>query len=217
MIIQSFLNRFRALKHNNNHIQYVLDIGAYKGDFTETVKAVWPTAIVYQIEADERKKQFLGNNAIIALLGNESKDDVLFYTLDDSKITTGSSIFLENTSFYNSNTTVTLKKSMTTIDILAESYKFIGDWTKHGLMKIDTQGSELLILQGATKFLQTKKPRYILTECSIIEYNLHAPRVTEVIDYMNSIGYNIVDVYDLSYDQAGSLMQMDILFERRDK
>lgn len=215
MIIQSFLRRFNALKASNNHIQFVLDIGAYQGDFTETIKAVWPTAIVHQIEADERRKKFLNNSAIIALLGDQVQDAVNFYTLSDDKITTGSSVFLENTPFYNASTTVTMKKPMTTLDSLTESHKFIGDWSRYGLIKLDTQGSELLILRGASKFLESRKPRYILTECSVIEYNIHAPKVNDVIMYMDSIGYNMKDVYDLSYGQNNILMQMDILFERK--
>ena len=32
MIIPSFKSRFEVLKANGDHIQYVLDIGAYRGD-----------------------------------------------------------------------------------------------------------------------------------------------------------------------------------------
>ena len=215
MILQSFQNRFKTLKSNNNHIQCVLDIGAYRGDFTDTVNSVWPTCIVYQIEADSRQKLYLKDNAIIALLGDEEKSNVNFYTLDQDKITTGSSIFLENTVHYNDKTTVVLPTPMTTLDKLFEIYKFAGDWQKYGLLKIDTQGSELLILDGAKKFLEHKKPRYILLECSLIEYNLNAPKISEVMRYMNDINYNMKDIFDLSYDGNGVLMQTDILFERK--
>lgn len=215
MILQSFQNRFKQLKSTNNHIQCVLDIGAYRGDFTDTVNSVWPTCIVYQIEADNRQKHYLKDNAIIALLGNEEKSSVNFYTLEQNKITTGSSIFLENTPHYTDTTTVVVSKQMTTLDKLWEIYKFAGDWQKYGLLKIDTQGSELLILEGAKKFLEHKKPRYILLECSLIEYNLNAPKISEVIHYMNNINYNMKDIFDLSYDSNGVLMQTDILFERK--
>lgn len=215
MILQSFQNRFKHLKTNNNHIQCVLDIGAYRGDFTDTVNSIWPTCIVYQIEADSRQKNYLKDNAIIALLGDEEKLNVNFYTLDQDKITTGSSIFLEKTSYYTDSTTVVLSKQMTTLDKLYDIYKFAGDWKNYGLIKIDTQGSELLILEGAKKFLENKNPRYILLECSLIEYNLNAPKVSEVIHYMDKINYNIKDIFDLSYDSKGGLIQTDILFERK--
>lgn len=202
------------MKSINKHIQYVLDIGAYRGDFTETVSSVWPTCIVYQIEADDRQRSFLKNNAIIALLGNETKDNVKFYTLGNDKITTGSSVFLENTPYYTNGSTLVLQKSMTTLDILFEKHKFAGDWEKYGLIKLDTQGSELMILAGSSKFLESKNPRYILNECSLVEYNINAPKISDVIYYMKNIGYIMVDILDMSYDGSGSLIQTDILFER---
>lgn len=214
MILNSFKLRLEQLKSSGNHIQYVLDIGAYRGDFTETLKSVWPTAIVHQIEADERQKDYLSPKAIFALLGDTIKDDIDFYTLDEDKITTGSSIFKELTTHYNDQSTVILKKQMTTIDELDKRYNFYGDWQKHGLLKIDTQGSELLILDGSSMFLANKKPRYILLECSIVQYNEGSPKIADVIHKMSKLNYEMKDIFDLSYDTNSNLLQADILFER---
>ena len=214
MIIEPFARRFNVLKNNNSHIQYVLDIGAYHGDFTDTVKSVWPTAIVRQIEADDRQKQYLQDNAIISLLGNKEDESVDFYTLSPDKITTGSSMYKEMTRHYTESTTLILKKPMTTIDALDKLYNFYGNWEDLGLVKIDTQGSELLILAGAQEFLSKKAPKYILLECSIIQYNEGAPKIAEVVAYMNSINYQIKDIVDLSYNDRTILQQTDILFER---
>lgn len=216
MILQSFQNRLNTLKSNGEHIQYVLDIGAYRGDFTETIKSVWPFAIIRQIEADDRQQQFLQDNAIIALLGNEIKDDVDFYTLSENSITTGSSIFKELTHHYSDVSTVVIKKSMTTIDFLHKKHKFYGNWKEHGLIKIDTQGSELLILEGATDFINTAKPRYILLECSVMKYNQGAPMISDVYTRMNQLGYTTYDIFDLSYTANNQLLQMDVLFKRNE-
>ena len=86
-------------KQKGVNIQYVLDVGAYHGTFTNTIHSVWPTAIIKQFEADERQKKFLQKDAFITLLGDEFKT-VNFYTIPEDKITTGSSIYKENTSFY---------------------------------------------------------------------------------------------------------------------
>lgn len=214
MILEPFAHMFRTLKSNNIHIQYVLDIGAYRGDFTETVKSVWPTAIVRQFEADDRQRSWLQHNAIIALLGDEEKESVNFYTLGEDNITTGSSIYKELTPYYNVTSTVKLKKPMTTIDILDKTYNFYGNWSMLGLVKIDTQGSELLILAGAKNFIEKKKPRYILLECSVKPYNLGAPMVGEVINRMLTLSYQVSNIVDLSYDNNGNLLQLNILFER---
>ena len=214
MIIQPFARRFTELKNTGHHIQYVLDIGAYRGDFTDTVKSVWPTAIVRQIEADDRQKEWLQKDAIISLVGDVELQSVDFYTLSPDKITTGSSIYKELTRHYNESSTLIIKKSMSTIDALHAKHNFYGNWCDLGLIKIDTQGSELLILAGARQFLLTKQPKYILLECSIIQYNSGAPTISDLIVYMHSINYKIIDIFDLSYDGNRMLHQTDILFER---
>lgn len=214
MLIKNFILRLNILKSNGVDIQNVLDIGAYRGDFTETIKTVYPDAHVIQIEADDRQKMWLDDTAIICLLGNKEQDKVPFYTLDENVDTTGSSIFLEQTPYYNESSTIVYNKNMTTLDALHQKHNFSGDWLNHGFVKIDTQGSELLILDGAVNFLETKKPRFMLLECSVQEYNKGAPKLISVIEYMHKLKYEVVDLYDLAYDGVGKLLQTDLLFER---
>lgn len=214
MINHSFKNRFETLKKNGVNLHCALDIGAYHGDFTETIQAVYPFIKIVQIEADERQKKYLHQNCIIALLG-DSQREVTFYTLAEDKITTGSSVFLELTTHYNEHSVIALQKEMTTLDTLDKQFNFNGDWLNHGLVKIDTQGSELLILDGAYNFLTSKRPRFILLEVSVQEYNKGAPKFNLVIEYMNKLNYTVKDIYDLSYDGMGQLLQIDILFERQ--
>lgn len=213
MIIENFKKRFEILKSSGVNIQFALDIGAYRGDFTRTLHSVWPTAIVRQIEADERQRTWLNQGAIFAVLGDANRF-VDFYTLPEDKITTGSSVFRENTSHYAGNAAVVLQKEMVTLDELDGLHNFYGKWQTHGLVKIDTQGSELLILDGARKFLESRKPRFMLLECSIQEYNQGAPKINTVVKYMDKLQYEIVDFFDLSYSGDGKLLQADILFER---
>lgn len=212
MIIESFKNHFLQMKRLGQHITCCLDIGAYRGDFTETLKSCWQMATVWQFEADDRQQSFL-NNAYMVLLGAECKNKVPFYTLDDNKITTGSSIFKEKTEYYTDNTTRIIYKDMITLDKLVSSIKFPGNWLQSGMIKLDTQGSELQILKGASNFLITNRPRYILTEVAVKEYNEGAPIFKDYIVYLNEIGYNIKTIFDQSYIN-GELTQLDILFER---
>lgn len=215
MILEPFKHKFNQLKSQGTHIQYVLDIGAYRGDFTDTIKSVWPSAIVHQFEADERQAEWLSQNAFIGLLGDEDGKEVNFYTLTRDKITTGSSIFKEQTIHYSQNSTVIIKKEMITIDTLAKTHNFFGNWKDNGLIKLDTQGSELLILAGASNFIKEKQPKFILIECSWLEYNKGAPLFLEVTTELDKLGYKAKDIYDMSYDTVGNLLQTDILFERK--
>lgn len=213
-MIEQFRQRFAIMKGQGKHINYVLDIGAYRGEFTETVRTVWPTAIVWQIEADERQAKWLTHKPLIALLGDREQDAVNFYTLGEDKNTTGSSIFLEQTFHYNPMSTLVMKKHMTTVDALHRKHNFFGSWSTQGLIKIDAQGAELLILKGAAGFILEKLPLYILLECSITQYNKDAPLFAEVIEYMAKIGYRAIDIFGTSYGDKGVLLQTDIMFER---
>jgi FkbM family methyltransferase len=212
MILEAFYNKFKKLASAGINFQYVLDIGAYRGDFSQTIFAVWPYARIWQFEADERNSKYVPH-AHFLLLG-DSERDVTFYTLPEHLITTGSSIFRELTHHYSEAATIKITKRMTTLDKFCETPNIYGDWTRSGLVKLDTQGSELLILEGAKKFLEERLPAFILIECSIREYNEGAPKMNDVLSYMNALGYEVFDFLDFSYLYNGSLLQTDILFKR---
>lgn len=205
--MNNIVSRLLHLKKSGVDLEQALDIGAYRNEFTNILKSIWPNIKVQQFEADERQKKYLEKDAKIVVLGDSEKEVVL-YTLEDTGYgsTTGTSIFKENTTFYKNPINKTCQ--MKTLDSVVD---MSGDWSK-GLIKIDTQGSELLILKGATEFLKND-PMYILLECSFVEYNQGAPLVSEVTSYMDSIGYRPIDIVDLHYHD-NQLIQGDYLFQK---
>lgn len=198
--------RLWQLKSTGFVLEQCLDIGAYRGDFTRIVKALYPECRVQQFEADERNRSYIPH-AVFALLGDQERE-AIFYTLPDHACTTGSSIFRENTSHYVKP--IQLSLPMTTLDKVAD---YAGDWSK-GLVKMDTQGSEMMILKGAYGLMK-KRPRFFLIECSVLPYNEGAPLINQVIASMSNLGYGIRDFWDMNYDSMGNLLQTDILFEVR--
>lgn len=210
MILLNFLNKFKQLKDKGIFFDNVLDIGAYRGDFTETIKAAYPNAKVVQFEADDRQCKRLQPDAHITLLGNECKE-VDFYTIADTGygVTTGSSYYREMTPFYKNP--IVVKKQMVTLDSLLD---LDAEWN-NVLMKLDTQGSELDILSGASQFIERHKPSYMLLECSVKPYNEGAPLIGEVVEYLKEIGYLFNDIVEIKYDNQGDLLQMDVLFRRK--
>lgn len=210
MILLNFLNKFKQLKERGIFFDNVLDIGAYRGDFTETIKAAYPNAKVVQFEADDRQCKRLQPDAHITLLGNECKE-VDFYTIADTGygVTTGSSYYREMTPFYKNP--IVVKKQMVTLDSLLD---LDAEWN-NVLMKLDTQGSELDILSGASQFIERHKPSYMLLECSVKPYNEGAPLIGEVVEYLKEIGYLFNDIVEIKYDNQGDLLQMDVLFRRK--
>lgn len=207
-----FEYRMSVLRNNNININNLLDIGAYRGDFTRMVKNLWPQVKVWQIEADERQMPYLHPDAINALLSSVSNKEVEFYTLGENSITTGSSMFRELTGYYTNPLVVT--KRTTTLDELMKRVNFRGNWKNAGMVKMDTQGAELEILRGGENFIKTYQPKYFVLETSVKQYNAGAPLVGDIIDYMKDKGYIIQDIMSYVYDNTESLLQMDVLFTR---
>jgi FkbM family methyltransferase len=209
--MDNFENRFRYHLIQGLQIERALDIGAYRGDFTRLVRKLWPAATVWQFEADERQKVH-NPDAIYALLGNRERECDFYTVLDDTRVSsTGSSIYREVSEHYRDPTV--LKKQMTTIDSLMDQIDFSGDWKAHGIVKLDTQGSELDILAGAAGFLERFTPRLVLLEASVIEYNQGGPLVTDVLNFMKAIRYQLIDMFDVHYAADDRLIQIDLLFE----
>jgi len=209
--MRSYEARFRNLRDNGINIGYALDIGAYRGDFSKVLREIWPNIKIWQFEADERQKPWLDKDAIFGLLSDKANVSVDFFTLDnENSITTGSSMYRELTPYYRNP--IVIKKKTKTLDSIMDQVNFRGNWKNSGIIKLDTQGSELDILKGGENFLNTFKPKYILIETSVIRYNENAPLVGEVIEYMRLKEYHIVDIINYVYENNGKLLQMDILF-----
>ena len=199
------MERFRQrLQHLKHPINSVLDVGAYRGDFAHLAKDLFPTAKIKCIEGDERQASFLQHfDTEFYLLGKKTKQ-VNFYTLPEDQCTTGSSVYRENTVYYQDP--IVIKKWAYALDDL--------NLPRFDLIKLDVQGSELDILKGGKKYLAATQPTYLLLETSIQEYNQDAPLAGEVISYLNKNRYRLCDIFDVLYDKSNQLLQVDFLFER---
>jgi hypothetical protein len=83
------------------------------------------------------------------------------------------------------------------------------------LLKIDAQGYELAILDGANNILP--KVHAVLLEVALIEVNEGSPILHEIVSYMRERDFMALDVLELHRRPADrTLLQMDILFCRAD-
>ena len=165
----------------------ILDIGAHSGQFYGWAKRIWPFSVIWMIEANHLHEQTLRNitnnnddEYLITALGDKERD-VTFYTRSDKPHTEGNSYYKEtlywDLSHLMQKSTVRLQK----LDTLFE------DDTIFEVIKIDTQGSELDILRGGKNLVN--KASVIILEVSYFEWNLGCPLVDEIINYMDSIGF----------------------------
>ena len=190
--------------------RFILDIGAYKGEWSMMVRPIFPEAELMMLEAQEERipdldlaKKNLGGKVDyrISLLGAAHREDVLFNKYPDAP--TGNTVLAG----WKPGNKFQVKCTMRTVDaILAEAGKPSPD-----LIKLDVQGYELEVLTGAAKALE--KAQAVLMEVSFIDMYQDNPLLHDVTAFMHARGFVAYDIAALmrrSLDQA--LAQVDIIF-----
>ena len=92
----------------------------------------------------------------------------------------------------------------------------INDYFKPGdnlYLKIDTQGFEKKIIEGALESLD--KIKGIQLEMSLIEIYKGETLFFEMMSYLNELGFDLYSLEDVYADENGRLMQVDGIFYRK--
>jgi FkbM family methyltransferase len=191
----------------------IYDIGAYKGIWTNDCKKLFPTATYYQFEANTDSKDYLHDNPTFCVLGDEDNKEVTYYKTN-FQVPTGNSILKENSVFFDESNCVEEKRHMITLDSVISTKSF----PYPDFMKLDTQGSELMILSGASKCLE--HCQVVLMEVSLHNYNDKAPLLYDFLKFMDEKGFVTFDIAALNYLEYGKykgiLTQIDLLFCQKD-
>lgn len=182
----------------------ILDIGANIGQFHQTAKYYFPESYIFSVEASEECEQYLKQITDNYYIGLLSKDEAEYkFYCNDNPISTGNSIYKELTNHYKDDIIKVKNKNGIKLDNL-----FNKD-TYFDLIKIDTQGSELDIIDGGLNMC--KKSKGILLEVSITQYNQGSPLYDEVISFMKDLNFEKAEVLDET-NIPGVVIQQDILF-----
>lgn len=186
-----------------------LDIGAHFGEFASTVKIYFPEAGIVCIEANKDCETILQSTGFeyhIALLGSLNNSKVIFFKNKEDITSTGNSIYKELTPHYRDDNIIKEQLIMVTLD------EFFANKEKNfDIIKIDTQGSEIDILKGASSLISNTKG--IILEVSYTPYNKNAPLEQEVINYMNTINFSLKEVLA----ESPWVGQRDLFFVKNDQ
>lgn len=173
------------LKSMDIEPKVIYDIGACVMHWTRHAKNRWPNAKIYLVDAAKSVIPILSKSKYewaIEVLSNEDNKEIDFY--EDLDNPGGNSYYIENTGmFTNEHKTKRITKTLNTL--VKER-----NWPLPDLIKMDVQGAEVDVLKGASELLSNCND--IILEAQHIDYNSGAPKVNEVIDYMNSIGFELI-------------------------
>jgi FkbM family methyltransferase len=183
----------------------IIDVGAYEGNWTRLARSVFPDAPILMVEPQPTKAYLLERlekdlpriKFEPALLAAEGDQLVTFYQME-----TGSSMFPERSNVARYEVQLSTKTLDTLTDDLPHSI----------FLKIDAQGSELAVLQGARNTVL--RCDMIQLEIALQNYNSGAPNFLEVMSYMNDRGFVPYDFSGFTRPNGVDLVQVDVVFVR---
>lgn len=83
------------------------------------------------------------------------------------------------------------------------------------MIKLDTQGSEIEILKGASKTIH--KAEVILMEISLIDIYKNVPLMKDVLNFLDDKGFQIYDICSfIRRPLDNALWQVDAIFIKKD-
>jgi FkbM family methyltransferase len=203
----SLENSLANLKREGFYPSYIIDIGAYHGEWTTMIKKIFPESNVLMIEAQEIKEGILKDISQtyspkvfyeIRLLSSQNEQEVSFVEME-----TGSSVFEESSPYQREY----VNKKTITLDTLLKKHP---NFESADFLKIDVQGYELEVLKGAKQLLE--KVELVLMEVSLIPVNKGCPIMSEVVQFMADYDFRVLDFCSQIRRSDGFLWQTDLLF-----
>ena len=207
---------FRNLIDNSQPL--IFDVGAYVGDTIEQFKLSFPESYIHAFEPFDESfsslksrfqktdKIFLNNMAV----GDCSLVNTNMYITQNKgsssllKPTRGANEFWEGSPL---STQKEVKVETVTIDSYCQEYNI----ESIDILKMDVQGNELKVLQGAKRMLKERRVKLIFTEISIAPNYEQQSEMDEVIKLLKENKYKIFNFFKMKHRQ-GRLIECDILF-----
>jgi FkbM family methyltransferase len=188
-----------------------LDVGAAFGHFTVECAAVFPEADHLLVEPLEEYRPFLeavtdrvprARHAAVAAAARAGQ-----VTVNVHADLVGSSLLRETEGAATDGIARVVPGR--TLDDLCQTLDLHGPY----LLKVDVQGAELEVLEGAPAVLRATE--YVLLEVSLFRFFVGGPDVAEVIASMRSRGFVAYDLFHPIYRPLdGALSQFDLAFVR---
>jgi FkbM family methyltransferase len=170
----------------------IYDVGACVLHWTKEASNVWPNAEIIAFEAMESTEFLFQENNMkyhMGLLSSEDGKIIEFY--QNEMHPGGNSYYKENIEVNPTAVDYTSKLMTTaTLNTAVKNKQF----PLPDMIKMDVQGAEMDILKGSTDILTNV--RHVILELQQVEYNKGAPLNETVIEYMDSIGFNSIGMFN---------------------
>tara|TARA_B100002051_G_C16544750_1_gene539399 strand:+ start:48 stop:836 length:789 start_codon:yes stop_codon:yes gene_type:complete len=211
---QNFKDPYKDQKHLLGDIDNIIifDVGAHIGNTVKKYKSVFPNSKIFAFEPSEKPYQRL-----LDIFKNDKEILISHYALSNNcNIKT---LFLSSSNNLNSlkkpnkrawgfDKKQTIKVETNTINHFCAK-----NIIKHiNILKLDVQGSELDVLEGAKSMLLSQKIDLVYIEWQVVPlYNNHA-LYYEIGNYMGKFGYELFNIYNINEARSGQIRWGDAIF-----
>ena len=218
-IYEEKLEPIKEIWLKNKNIQTIFDIGAHNGGYATRARKIFPKARIYSFEAlqDEYKNLinrfegddlFSGHNIALSNYNGETP----FYKSDY----TGSSSILEMSDLhksaypYTANNKEIKIRCCTLDDYIIENKILVED---NILLKIDVQGAEMMVLEGASDLLD--RTSVILSEVSFNTVYKSNVLFNDISEFLKKRRFKIEGIKNVSQSLVdGTYLQADAYFTK---
>jgi FkbM family methyltransferase len=187
--------------------QTVIDVGAARGDFSAECSKTFPAARYLLVEPLDEFATLLTtgsremNATFIQAAASDSPGEVTFHVHADLF---GSSLLHERESDVDG---IARRVPTVTLDQLVDDQDADGPF----LIKVDVQGAELRVLNGAQRTLENAV--FVMLEVVFFEFFVGGPIFDEVVEYMSDRGFVVYEILEpLHRPLDGALSQVDLVF-----
>lgn len=217
-----FSGRFGSIELRKNLLAFLpdapftyIDIGAFDGAFYDIIAAEKNISRALLIEPQDQYFKMLRSKysdqaqvEVVQCILLAEEREVVFH---ENKLAATSSMLEASEKLLGSEIDISGKKvsmQSRTLDQVAGKYK-----DKIGLLKIDVQGAELEVLKGGGGVLSRTEFAWI--EVSFKELYHQSPLFNDIVDFMESQGFMMINILPGFKSKSGELLQADCLFKKR--
>jgi len=196
----------------------VIDIGAADG--TPWLYESFPEAYLVLVEPNKAFKEKLERilferRGELHLVGAGSKAGKMSFNLNEER-PTSSSILEMNVDYRDKlkDQGVVRTESVTQVEVRPmDDLRLERSWEAPVLVKIDTEGYELAVIEGAVDTVRDAE--MVIIEVSVGSRFENSYRFGELLSKVESLGFEVFDIVDMAQIKSGRLASVDVVFVKQ--
>lgn len=217
-----YLDSFKILNSlNKNKNPVIFDIGACDGSSIQDFKLSFPNSHIYSFEpfsasfknAENIASCYSNVNVYQLALSNTNGQKDFF--VNKSKAT--NSLFKPKITSSFIDDHAVLEECIEVPTITLDSFVKEHSIENIDILKLDVQGGELMVFEGAKETLQNKKINIVYTEVWLLEGYEGQPLYHDIAALLSTYGYHSFGIYNMHYRKNdGHFLWGDAIFYKMD-